>query len=78
VSPGRIATDRVAELDANKAKQLSIPIEQVREESKKTIPLGRYGDVEEFGKVVAFLASGVSSYITGSSLLIDGGMVKSI
>jgi 3-oxoacyl-[acyl-carrier protein] reductase len=78
VSPGRVATDRIHELDAIKAKQLGVPIEQVRDDSIKTIPLGRYGEVEEFGKVVAFLASGASSYITGSSLLIDGGMVKSL
>lgn len=78
VSPGRIATDRTYELDSIKANQLGISIEQVREESKKTIPLGRYGEVEEFGKVVAFLASSVSSYINGSSLLIDGGMVKGL
>lgn len=78
VSPGRVATDRIHELDAIKAKQLGVSIEQVREDSMKTIPLGRYGEVEEFGKVVAFLASSVSSYITGSSLLIDGGMIKSL
>ncbi|SDO33523.1 3-oxoacyl-[acyl-carrier protein] reductase [Paenibacillus sp. yr247] len=78
VSPGRVATDRIHELDAIKAKQLGVSIEQVREDSEKTIPLGRYGKVEEFGKVVAFLASSASSYITGSSMLIDGGMVKSL
>jgi 3-oxoacyl-[acyl-carrier protein] reductase len=78
VSPGRIGTERIEELDAIKAKQQGISIEQVREESKKTIPLGRYGEVEEFGKTVAFLASDASSYITGTSLLVDGGMVKGI
>ncbi|MFC5649924.1 SDR family oxidoreductase [Paenibacillus solisilvae] len=78
ISPGRIGTERIEELDAIKAKQQGISIEQVREESKKTIPLGRYGEVEEFGKTVAFIASEAASYITGSSLLIDGGMVKGI
>ncbi|MGB8262049.1 MAG: SDR family oxidoreductase [Terracidiphilus sp.] len=40
------------------------------------IPLGRYGHVEEIGKTVAFLLSGDASYITGQSLLVDGGMVR--
>ncbi|MBW2690078.1 MAG: SDR family oxidoreductase, partial [Deltaproteobacteria bacterium] len=42
----------------------------------QTIPLKRYGDPEEFAKVVTFLASDASSYVTGSAIMIDGGMVK--
>lgn len=78
VAPGRIATDRVAFLDQVKADKLGVSREQVEEQSKKTIPLGRNGTPEEFGKVVAFLVSGASTYVTGSSFLVDGGMVKSI
>jgi 3-oxoacyl-[acyl-carrier protein] reductase len=55
-----------------------IGTEEIKEASKKTIPLGRYGEPEEFGKVVAFLVSDAGSYVTGSSILVDGGMVKSI
>ncbi len=76
VAPGRIATDRTAYLDGLKADKRGISREQVEEESRRTIPLGRYGDPEEFAKVVCFLASGVSSYVTGSTVMVDGGMVK--
>ncbi|SFK68040.1 3-oxoacyl-[acyl-carrier protein] reductase [Paenibacillus sp. 1_12] len=78
VAPGRIATERVAFLDNLKAQKTGKTREQVEEMSKQAIPLGRYGTVEEFAKVVTFLVSGASSYITGSSILIDGGMIKSI
>lgn len=78
VAPGRIATDRVRALDEIKADQMGVPIEQVEADSKKAIPLGRYGKPEEFGKVVAFLASEAASYMTGSTVLVDGGMIKSM
>jgi 3-oxoacyl-[acyl-carrier protein] reductase len=78
VSPGRIATDRVAFLDQFKADKLGVSPDEVEEASKKNIPLGRYGKPEEFAKVVTFLASDANTYVTGSSLLVDGGMVKSV
>jgi 3-oxoacyl-[acyl-carrier protein] reductase len=78
VAPGRIATDRITYLDELKAKKTGVSREEIEEQSKKQIPLGRYGTPEEFAKVVAFLVSDASTYITGSALLIDGGMVKSI
>jgi 3-oxoacyl-[acyl-carrier protein] reductase len=78
VAPGRIATDRVAFLDDIKAKKTGKTREQVEELSKQQIPLGRYGTPEEFAKVVTFLVSDASSYMTGSSFLIDGGMIKTI
>lgn len=78
VSPGRIETDRVAQLDKIKAEKLGISKEKVKEQSENTIPLKRYGTPEEFANVVVFLASDASTYITGSSILVDGGMIKSI
>ncbi len=78
VAPGRIATDRVAFLDQMKADNQGKTREDIEKASKKTIPLGRYGKPEEFAKVVAFLASDASSFVTGTSLLVDGGMVKAI
>ncbi|MBT2688064.1 SDR family oxidoreductase [Bacillus sp. ISL-47] len=78
VAPGRVATDRVAFLDQLKADKQGVSREEIEEASKKQIPLGRYGDPEEFAKVVTFLVSDASSYVTGSSFLVDGGMVKSI
>jgi 3-oxoacyl-[acyl-carrier protein] reductase len=78
VAPGRIATDRVRHLDEIRAANSGLSIEEVEESAKQTIPLKRYGRPEEFAKVVAFLASDANSYMTGSSFLVDGGMVKSI
>lgn len=78
VAPGRIATERVAYLDQLKADKLSKPFEEVVEANKQSIPLRRYGTPEEFAKVVTFLVSDASTYITGSSLLVDGGLVSAI
>ncbi len=78
VAPGRIATDRVDFLDQLKADKLGTTREQIAEQSKKTIPLGRYGTPEEFANVVTFLASDANSYVTGSSIVVDGGMVKAL
>jgi 3-oxoacyl-[acyl-carrier protein] reductase len=78
VAPGRIATDRVAFLDQMKAQKTGVTRDQIAEESQKTIPLKRYGTPEEFANVVTFLLSDANTYMTGSSLLVDGGMVKSI
>jgi 3-oxoacyl-[acyl-carrier protein] reductase len=78
VAPGRIATDRVAHLDEMNAEKQGITKEEMEEKSKQSIPLKRYGEPEEFAKVVAFLVSDASTYITGSTLLVDGGMVTSV
>ncbi|MBT2756204.1 SDR family oxidoreductase [Mesobacillus foraminis] len=78
VAPGRIATDRVKHLDEVNAEKLGLPLEKVEERAKNNIPLQRYGEPEEFAKVVVFLASEANTYMTGSSFLVDGGMVKSI
>lgn len=78
VASGRIATDRISYLDKLKADKQGVTLEQIEEESKNLIPLKRYGKPEEFAKVVTFLVSEANSYMTGSSFLVDGGMVKSI
>jgi 3-oxoacyl-[acyl-carrier protein] reductase len=78
VCPGRIDTERVRELDQAKAGMEGIPVESVRRSFEEIIPLGRYGRPEEFARVVAFLASEANTYVPGSTLLIDGGMVKSL
>lgn len=76
VSPGRILTDRITQLDAARAEKTGKSIETVRAESVATIPLGRLGEPAEFGNVAAFLASPAASYVTGVSWLVDGGAVK--
>lgn len=78
IGPGRIATDRVAELDNLAAVRQNVSIEDIVKRSEKLIPIGRYGQPEEFAKVVLFLASPANTYMTGQSLIIDGGMLKAL
>jgi 3-oxoacyl-[acyl-carrier protein] reductase len=78
VCPGYISTDRLASLDQNTAEKLAIPIEQVRTESQKKIPLGRYGQPEELAALVAFLSSVQASYITGTTIQCDGGLYSGL
>ncbi|GGA65736.1 SDR family oxidoreductase [Ornithinibacillus halotolerans] len=78
IGPGRIATDRVAHLDQVRADSLGISYEEVKSSTEKTIPLGRYGEPEEFAKQAVFLCSAANTYITGQTLLIDGGLVKAL
>ena len=78
VGPGRFGTDRVAELDGIAADKQGVPIEQIIEKSKANIPAGRYGEPEEFAKVIVFLASAANTYLTGQSLVIEGGSLKAL
>ena len=78
ILPGRIATDRIRFLDEAKAKREGRSIEAVTAESTGSIPIGRYGNPEEYADAVAFLASNRASYITGSVIRIDGGLIASI
>jgi len=76
--PGRISTDRVRELDATASQRLGIPVEEQQRRSAATIPLGRYGSPDEFARAAVFLLSDAASYITGSTLQVDGGMIRSV
>lgn len=78
VLPGRIATPRITSLDEAKAEREGRAVDDVVAESTSSIPLGRYGDPREYGDTVAFLASAQASYITGSVIRVDGGLIPSI
>jgi 3-oxoacyl-[acyl-carrier protein] reductase len=71
--PGRIATDRLIELDAGTGDAAA-----ARERSEAGIPLRRYGDPAEFGRVAAFLLSPAASYVTGSMIPVDGGAIRAL
>lgn len=76
LGPGRVQTDRITQLDGVRAKKAGITVEQVRADMAKAIPLGRYGEPDEFARAAVFLCSPANSYISGQTLLVDGGMVK--
>lgn len=76
--PGRIHTDRIDELDAANATKAGKSMDEVRAASLKSIPAGRLGKVEEFAAAAAFLCSVPASYVTGTTLRVDGGAAKSI
>ena len=75
---GYFDTDRIAQLNAKKAEQLGISQEEVLNEMETRVPLQRIGDPEEYGYLVAFLASDKASYITGTQIPIDGGLLRSL
>lgn len=76
MGPGRIATARIQQLDEIRAQKANITIEEVVNTALKTIPLGRYGDPAEYAKLTVFLCSEANTYITGQTILVDGGMTK--
>lgn len=78
VVPGRIATKRIRELDELRAARENRPLDAIIAASTSTIPMKRYGAPQEYADTVAFLASERSSYMTGSIIRVDGGLISSI
>lgn len=78
VAPGRFDTDRVRTLDQTRAAETGTTIETIQAQTRARIPLGRYGDPAELGRVVTFLLSPAASYLDGVILAVDGGMIRSL
>ncbi len=78
VAPGRIATNHTQALDQARAQRENRSVEEIVAENERAIPVGRYGHTDEYGDVVAFLASPRAAYITGSIVRVDGGLIASI
>jgi 3-oxoacyl-[acyl-carrier protein] reductase len=76
--PGRIATDRTRFLDEKRAGREDRSVEEVARESAATMALGRYGTPDEYADAAAFLCSERASYITGSVIRVDGGLIRSV
>jgi 3-oxoacyl-[acyl-carrier protein] reductase len=78
LAPGRFTTPRIIEVEESTAERTGQTTEQVRAASIARIPLGRYGEPAELGRVGAFLLSPAASYLTGAIVPIDGGMVRGL
>ena len=75
---GYFDTNRIATLNESKAKELNISVDEVRNQMESKVSLQRIGKPEEYGYLVTFLASDNAAYITGTSIPIDGGLLKSM
>ena len=78
LAPGRLQTDRIAQIDAARAASSDVPVEEIRRRTLERIPLGRYGAPLELGRVGAFLLSPAASYVTGAIVPVDGGMIRAL
>jgi len=76
LAPGRIDTERIRQIDDDLAQRQGRSRADVERDSLNTIPLRRYGRPDEFGAAAAFLASEPAAYITGVTLLVDGGLFR--
>ena len=78
VCPGSIMSDRMMENVEDRARAQGISIEDALEQRAEQTALKRIGEPRELAYLVAFLASSRSSYITGTTMLVDGGLVRSV
>ena len=78
ILPGTTKTERVDEILLSRQKLYDLTPEEAMQSMLQEIPFGRFATPEEIGGVVAFLASPAASYITGTSIPVDGGKIKSI
>jgi 3-oxoacyl-[acyl-carrier protein] reductase len=78
VLPGFTETERLVEVLSGSAQRKGIALEQELQQARETIPVGRFGTAEEIASVTAFLCTPAAAYVTGTSILVDGGRTRSI
>jgi 3-oxoacyl-[acyl-carrier protein] reductase len=78
IAPGRVATDRIATLDAARAERDGTSVAEIQRQTMERIPLGRYGEPAEIGRVAAFLLSPAASYVSAQVVGVDGAMIRSL
>lgn len=78
IAPGRISTERIAEIDEAAAKRTGKPVDEVRQASIASIPLGRLGRPEELANLAVFLASEAASYVSGQAITVDGAAMTAL
>ena len=76
--PGAFETDRIMQVQRNSASQQGLTVAEIVERAARNIPVGRMGQPAEFGAMAAFLASPLAGYITGSTIRMDGGTIRSV
>ena len=75
---GYFNTERLEQLNSEKAKKMGVKVEEVFDAMKNQVPAKRIGNPKEFGYLATFLSSDYASYINGINLAIDGGLIKSL
>ena len=78
VAPGYLLTDRMMHIFETRSRETGASVEDLLEAHSGTIPVGRLGRPEELGDLVTFLASDKNTYTTGATILVDGGVVRSV
>ena len=78
ICPGPVESEMVDSRVAAESERLGVPAETLREAIRKNIPLGRMASVDDIVRTALFLASDVSSYLTGQSLNLSGGMITEV
>jgi 3-oxoacyl-[acyl-carrier protein] reductase len=78
VAPGYLLTDRMLHIFETRSKDTGANVEDLLQAHSSTIPVGRLGRPEELGDLVTFLSSEKNSYTTGATILVDGGVVRSV